>query len=174
MRQQLCDVAVHLSRQTREHVLQIRIGVVPIHAHRLNEAYDSRGPLAGAAPEGFIPIALHQPLTIIVAGHSCELARAGRERLRRALLREAGGDRVVAQVLMLVPAHGLEAVLVAAELALEAALPSGCVSLEHVINMMARLNAPARPTNVVTTLATSTPPLADTARYDQLREVSHA
>ena len=95
-------------------------------------------------------------------------------RLRRALLRETGGDRVMAQVLMLVPAHGLEAVLVAVELALEAAPPSGRVSVEHVVNVMARLRAPARPASVVTTLAASTPPLADTARYDRLREVSHA
>ncbi len=41
------------------------------------------------------------------------------ERLRRGLLRQAGGDRVMAQVLAIVPAAGLEAVIVAAELAME-------------------------------------------------------
>ena len=96
--------------------------------------------------------------------------------LRRALLREAGGDRVMAQVLALVPERGLEAVLVAVELALEAAPPSGRVSVEHVLNVLGRLSAAVRPANVATALAVSTPPLANTARYDQLRakEAGHA
>lgn len=98
-------------------------------------------------------------------------------KLRRALLRHAGGDRAMAQVLALVPALGLEAVLVAVELALESAPPSGRVSVEHVQNVLARLNAASRPANVATALAARTPPLADTARYDSLRaavEVGHA
>ena len=97
--------------------------------------------------------------------------------LRRGLLREAGGDRVMAQVLALVPERGLDAVLVAVELALEAAPPSGRVSVEHVVNVLARLHAAARPANVLTTLAASTPPEANTARYDRLRarqEADHA
>jgi len=104
------------------------------------------------------------------------------QRLRRALLREDGGDRVMAQVLAIVPAAGLDAVLVAVELALESAPPSGRVSVEHVHNVLGRLNAAPRPANVVTALQVSTPPLADTARYDTLRatadngaqEVDHA
>jgi transposase len=91
------------------------------------------------------------------------------QRLRRALLREPGGDRVMAQVLAIVPGAGLDAVLVAVELALDSAPPSGRVSVEHVQNVLARLNAGPRPANVLTTLAASTPPLADTARYDTLR-----
>ena len=99
--------------------------------------------------------------------------------LRRALLREAGGDRIMAQVLALVPERGLDAVLVAVELALEAAPPSGRVSVEHVQNVLARLNAASRPANVVTALAATTPPQANTARYDRLRrreaeEADHA
>jgi transposase len=96
--------------------------------------------------------------------------------LRRALLREAGGDRVMAQVLALVPERGLDAVLVAVELALEAAPPSGRVSVEHVLNVLGRLNAVERPANVATALAVSMPPMANTARYDQLRakEAGHA
>jgi hypothetical protein len=90
------------------------------------------------------------------------------------LLREPGGDRVVANVLALVPRAGLEAVLVAVDLALEAAPPSGRVSVEHVLNVLARLNEAQLPQNVATTLTVSTPPLADTARYDKLREVDHA
>lgn len=91
------------------------------------------------------------------------------QQLRRALLREDGGDRVMAQVLAIVPAAGLDAVLVAVELALESAPPSGRVSVEHVRNVLARLNAVPRPDNVLTKLRVSTPPLADTARYDTLR-----
>ena len=92
------------------------------------------------------------------------------QQLRRALLREDGGDRVMAQVLSIVPGAGLDTVLVAVELALEGAPPSGRVSVEHVHNVLARLNdAAPRPGNVSTALQVSTPPLANTARYDQLR-----
>jgi DNA replication protein DnaC len=51
------------------------------------------------------------------------------------LLKHAGGDRVMAQVLTAIPLHGLEAVLVAVELALQ----SGRVSAEHVLNLLSRL-----------------------------------
>ena len=53
------------------------------------------------------------------------------QQLRRGLLRSAGGDRVMAQVLAIVPTAGLDAVLVAVELALETGPPSGRVSVEH-------------------------------------------
>ena len=102
------------------------------------------------------------------------------QKLRQALLRDAGGDRVMAQVLTIVHTAGLEAVLVAVELALESAPPSGRVSVEHVVNVLARLNAKPAPQNAATTLKVSQPPLADTARYDGLRgqddaeEIDHA
>jgi transposase len=96
------------------------------------------------------------------------------QRLRRGLLRENGGDRVMAKVLALVPTAGLEAVLVAVELALDGAPPSGRVSVEHVINVLGRLNAAPRPANVVTSLQVLTPPIADTARYDRLRDIQEA
>jgi transposase len=102
------------------------------------------------------------------------------QQLRRGLLREPGGDRVMAQVLAIVPSAGLEAVLVAVELVLESGPPSGRVSVEHVRNVLARLNEAPLPENVTTTLAVSTPPLANTTRYDHLRvqasaeEVDHA
>lgn len=79
----------------------------------------------------------------------------------------------MAQVLALVPTSGLEAVLVAIEQALQSAPPSGRVSVEHVQNVLARMNAAPRPANAVTALAVHTPPLADTARYDRLRR-AHA
>ncbi|MBT9608826.1 MAG: IS21 family transposase, partial [Aquabacterium sp.] len=97
------------------------------------------------------------------------------QKLRRALLRNSGGDRAMAQVLALVPNAGLEAVLVAAELAMEGAPPSGRISSEHVLNVLSRLSAKeGTPEQAVTTLRASTPPLADTARYDGLREQEHA
>ncbi len=91
------------------------------------------------------------------------------QRLRRVLLREDGGDRLMAKVLALVPTAGLDAVLVAVELALEAAPPSGRVSAEHVFNVLARLNAAPAPQAAATALRAKTPPVADTARYDALR-----
>jgi len=74
------------------------------------------------------------------------------QRLRRGLLRQAGGDRVMAQVLAIVTTAGLDAVLVAAELAMESSPPSGRVSVEHVINVLGRLNAPAAPPSAETAL----------------------
>jgi hypothetical protein len=92
-------------------------------------------------------------------------------RLQQALMRHSGGDRVMAQVLGAVPVSGLDAVLVAVELVLE----SGAVSAEHVINVLARLNANPVPESVQTNLHLSEPPLANTVRYDSLRtqEASH-
>jgi len=95
-------------------------------------------------------------------------------RLRRDLLRDKGGDKLMAQVLALVPGQGLETVLVAVQLALEAAPPPRRVSAEHVENVLARLNGACTPEPVVTRLAARTPPRADTARYDRLRQLEEA
>ena len=91
------------------------------------------------------------------------------QRMRKGLLHQEGGDRVMAQVLAEVPKQGLDAVLVAVELALESAPPSGRVSTEHVINVLGRLQAQPLPETVATNLQVSQTPLADTARYDSLR-----
>ena len=90
------------------------------------------------------------------------------QRLRRGLLRNPGGDRVMAQVLAIVLTAGLDAVLVAVELALETG-PPGKVSVEHVVNVLGRLNAQPAPPTASTGLKVATPPLADPARYDSLR-----
>jgi len=97
------------------------------------------------------------------------------KQLQAILLRRPGGDSIMAQVLAAVPTHGLEAVLVAVELALEAGKPSG----EHVLNVLARLKGSLMPTNlgdaVAMTLAHRWPlqlreePLANVDRYDSLR-----
>jgi transposase len=92
--------------------------------------------------------------------------------LQRLLLKREGGDRVMAQVLAVVPQFGLEAVLVAVELVLE----SGAVSVEHLLNVLARLNHAPAPARVETDLQVQEAPLADTARYDSLckQETHHA
>ena len=95
------------------------------------------------------------------------------QRLRQGLLRRAGGDKVMAQVLACVPTAGLEAVLVAVELVVE----SGALSIEHVLNVLARLNAKPQPDCVETTLELTEAPMANTGRYDSLRtqaETHHA
>ena len=81
----------------------------------------------------------------------------------------------MAQVLAAVPIHGLEAVLVAVELALEAGKLSG----EHVLNVLARLNSNADQARLSDALASELTqgwrlqlreePLANVDRYDDLR-----
>jgi len=95
------------------------------------------------------------------------------QRLRTGLLKQEGGDRLMARVLACVPVHGLEAVLVAVELVLE----SGAINAEHIENVLSRLRHPALPAGTVeTTLVLKQAPQADAARYDSLRpvEVNHA
>ena len=87
------------------------------------------------------------------------------QRLRQGLMRREGGDRVMAQVLAAVPTTGLEAVLVAVELVIE----SGALSAEHILNVVARLNAAPMPQSVETRLQLTQAPLANTSRYDSLR-----
>ncbi len=90
------------------------------------------------------------------------------QEMQRQLLRHSGGDRVMAQVLMGVSLHGLEAVVVAVELALQ----SGRVSAEHVLNVLSRLKEQRVPEPpVATMLKLNTPPLANLQRYDALRNV---
>ena len=127
----------------------------------------------------YIPLLERKPGALRNGAPFADLPEA-LQRLRRALLREPGGDRVMAQVLAIVPKAGLDAVLVAVELALESSPPSGRVSVEHVINVLGRLNAAPVPENVETALKAATPPLADPTRYDSLRvqdstaEIDHA
>ncbi|MFZ3139906.1 IS21 family transposase [Polaromonas sp.] len=92
------------------------------------------------------------------------------KQLKLGLLRHPGGDRIMAQVLAAVPTAGLEAVLVAVELVIE----SGALSAEHVLNVLARLNASALPETVQTTLQLVDAPLANTGRYDSLRSLNEA
>ena len=93
------------------------------------------------------------------------------QKLRGLLLKRDGGDRIMAKVLAAAPKHGLEEVLVAVELVLE----SGNPSAEHIENVLNRLKAAPPPPQVESALTVSETPVADTHRYDRLRqEVSHA
>lgn len=77
----------------------------------------------------------------------------------------------MAKVLAAVPKSGLETVLVAVELVLE----SGNPSAEHVENVLNRLKNAPMPEHAETLLEVSEAPIADTDRYDSLREeVDHA
>ena len=87
------------------------------------------------------------------------------QRLRQGLMRHDGGDKIMAQVLNCVSSHGLEAVLVAVELVIE----SGALSTEHILNVLARLNASERPQSAESTLQLKEAPVANTGRYDSLR-----
>jgi len=87
------------------------------------------------------------------------------KQLKLGLMRHAGGDKVMAQVLAAVPTAGLDAVLVAVELVIE----SGALSAEHVENVLARLNASPAPASVETSLQLKEAPQANTGRYDSLR-----
>jgi hypothetical protein len=88
--------------------------------------------------------------------------------LQRHLIKHAGGDRVMAQVLSAIPLHGLDAVLVAAECALESGRPSG----EHVLNVLGRLKGPVRQDDIIATpLVLREEPVANVSRYERLRTI---
>ena len=108
-------------------------------------------------------------------GAPFETRPAAFKQLQAILMRRSGGDAVMAQVLAAVPVHGLEAVLVAAELALESGKPSG----EHVLNVLARLKSNTPAANLGEAMAAElvhlplklrVEPTANVARYDGLRQ----
>ena len=90
---------------------------------------------------------------------------ASLKQLKLGLLRHEGGDKIMAQVLATVPMAGLESVLVAVELVIE----SGVLSAEHVLNVLARLNASPSPASVATSLQLKEVALANASRHDSLR-----
>lgn len=71
--------------------------------------------------------------------------------LKRGLRRHSNGDRVMTQVLVAVE------------------LESGSLSADHILNVLARLTATSPPLTVETSLQLKVAPVANTARYDQLR-----
>lgn len=86
--------------------------------------------------------------------------------LQRQLLKNPGGDRVMAKVLTGVTLHGLEPVLVAVELALQA----GRVSADHVLNILSRLQEnKAEVAELSAPFELNEPAKANVQRYDALR-----
>jgi hypothetical protein len=91
--------------------------------------------------------------------------------LQSRLLKRSGGDREMADILALVLLHDEGLVAQAVVQALE----SGEPSKQHVLNCLSRLQQPRRlqPLKPPLVLTLVTEPLADTARYDQLRSTHH-
>jgi hypothetical protein len=92
----------------------------------------------------------------------------GFKRLQASLLKQAGGDREVVEILALVLHHDEQAVLAAVELALEA----GVATKTHVLNVLHRLldgTPEPKPVTAPQALRLVNEPRADVLRYDALR-----
>jgi hypothetical protein len=91
--------------------------------------------------------------------------------LQTKLLKHPGGDREMADILALVLLHD-EALV---EQAINKALELGEPSKEHVLNCLSRLEQPQRPRDLIPppALKLVNEPLANTARYDNLRRTRH-
>jgi len=92
--------------------------------------------------------------------------------LQARLLKRPGGDREMADILALVLLHDEQLVACA----VQDALASGEPSKQHVLNCLNRLNDAPRPEPSKTPpeLSLEIEPLANTTRYDNLREDRHA
>jgi hypothetical protein len=91
--------------------------------------------------------------------------------VRDHILKQPKGDRAFVELLLMAREVGLEPLQVACELVLD----GNVVSASVVMNEMRRLLAPNQPIllTVPDMLKLQREPLADCARYDHLREVSH-
>lgn len=89
-------------------------------------------------------------------------------RLQKILLKHPGGDREMVEVLALVLLHDEQQV----EKAVAEALQSNAPSKQHVLNCLSRLTEKPRPAplSAPPQLKLVNEPLADTGRYDRLRE----
>jgi transposase len=93
------------------------------------------------------------------------------QRLQRVLLKQPGGDRQMADILSLVLHHDEQLVL----LAVREALQSGVPTKTHVLNRLGRLLDRPRPAPLRTppALVIKDEAIANTERYDHLREARH-
>lgn len=92
-------------------------------------------------------------------------------RLQAILLKRPGGDWEMVEILSLVLHHDEQAVVRAAELALEA----GAVSRQHVVNLLGRLldTPPPASAEIPAALRLDDEPKANVTRYDHLRGDRH-
>jgi len=92
--------------------------------------------------------------------------------VQRALSKRPGGERAMADLLGCIPRQGLDAVLLAAD----ALLTMGAISIEQVKHVVYTLAGSGQPSSELLTVVTpdalqiKVAPIADTARYEQLRE----
>ena len=98
----------------------------------------------------YIPLVQRKPGALRNGAPFAEMPSALKA-LSGQLLRRDGGDRIMAQVLSVVPLAGLEAVLVAVELMLEGTggKSGAMVSAEHVVNVISRLSAEPPPPSLM-------------------------
>jgi len=146
-----------------------RVAIVANHAIVASHARLPERDQVGYDWQHYIPLVQRKPGALRNGAPFVDLPTP-LARLRQGLLRHPGGDRVMAKVLAAVPRAGLDAVLVAVELVVE----SGALSAEHVENVLARLHAVPVPPSVETSLQLNEAPLADTGRYDRLRNETTA
>ena len=94
------------------------------------------------------------------------------KRLQQHLLRRAGGDREMVEILALVLQHDEQAVLCAVELA----LGDGAPTKTHILNLLHRLvdakSPAASPVEAPQALTLEREPRADVDRYDRLRDTT--
>jgi hypothetical protein len=153
----------------RQHVAQPSFGVDSVQLGRSDQPIHSGSAFAARGQvrydwQHYIPLVQRKPGALRNGAPFADMP-APLIRLKQGLLRHAGGDKVMAQVLAAVPTAGLPAVLVAVELVVE----SGVLSAEHVENVLARLNGSLVPAAVETSLQLQEAPVANTGRYDSLR-----
>jgi transposase len=118
----------------------------------------------------YLSVAQRKPGALRNGAPFMELPDSFRQ-LRARLLKRPGGDREMVEVLALVLLHDEQQV----ERAVAQALEAGEPSKQHVLNCLSRLEDPPRPQRLTTSPALTlvTEPLADTARYDNLRRARH-
>mgnify|MGYP007068640767 CR=1 FL=1 len=75
MRQQLVDPAGRMRGQALQHVLEVRIRLVPVGARRMQKAHDCGGPLARTQAAGKSQFAL--PSAMCLMGFSTQLLEIG-------------------------------------------------------------------------------------------------
>lgn len=110
----------------------------------------------------YIPLVEHKPGALRNGAPFVTMPEPLR-RLQHHLLKRVGGDRLMANLLTMVPIHGLETVMIAIDLAFETGMPS----TEHIINLISRLQQTSNEPEVnAPTL--KQPAKANVQRYDAL------
>ena len=95
------------------------------------------------------------------------------QKVREKLMKRLGGDRQCVHILQSIQTHGMEAVIVACELALS----DNVISSDYILNLLHRLRStsPHPPLSIPDNLKLESEPQADCQRYDNLlTEISYA